>query len=66
MLFVFIFTAVGWIFRRDIELSNFIIPGWSSLLGVKDFVHDSTVAIISALLLFIIPTGEKDNKAKLF
>jgi sodium-dependent dicarboxylate transporter 2/3/5 len=64
VLFVFIFTAVGWIFRRDIELSNFIIPGWSSLLGVKDFVHDSTVAIISALLLFIIPTGEKDNKAK--
>jgi hypothetical protein len=26
----FIFTALGWIFRRDIELTNFIIPGWST------------------------------------
>lgn len=55
---VFVFTALGWIFRRDIELENFIIPGWSSLLGIKDYVHDSTVAIITALLLFSIPSGK--------
>jgi sodium-dependent dicarboxylate transporter 2/3/5 len=53
-----VFTALGWIFRRDIELENFIIPGWSSLLGIKDYVHDSTVAIITALLLFSIPSGK--------
>jgi sodium-dependent dicarboxylate transporter 2/3/5 len=64
VLAVFIFTALGWIFRRDIELNNFVIPGWSSILGVKDLVHDSTVAIISALLLFIIPTGEKEHRTK--
>ena len=55
---VFLFTALGWIFRRDIELENFIILGWSSLLGIKDYVHDSTVAIITALLLFSIPSGK--------
>jgi sodium-dependent dicarboxylate transporter 2/3/5 len=55
---VFLFTALGWIFRRDIVLENFIIPGWSSLLGIKDYVHDSTVAIITALLLFSIPSGK--------
>jgi len=58
VFYVFVFTALGWIFRRDIELENFIIPGWSSLLGIKDMVHDSTVAIIAALLLFSIPSGK--------
>jgi sodium-dependent dicarboxylate transporter 2/3/5 len=60
---VFLFTAIGWIFRRDIVLDNFVIPGWSSLLGIKDYVHDSTVAILSALLLFAIPSG-KSSKSK--
>lgn len=64
VLFVFVFTALGWIFRRDIELNSFIIPGWSSLLNIKDYVHDSTVAIFSALLLFTIPSGEKISKHK--
>ena len=56
---VFLFTAIGWIFRRDIDLDGFIIPGWSSLLGIADYVHDSTVAIVSAVLLFAIPSGNK-------
>ncbi len=60
---VFMFTALGWIFRRDIELDGFIIPGWSSLLGIKDYVHDSTVAIIAALLLFSIPSGKSKPSA---
>ncbi|GAA4268986.1 SLC13 family permease [Hyunsoonleella aestuarii] len=66
VLAVFIFTAVGWIFRRDIILDSFVIPGWSSVLGIKDYVHDSTVAIISALLLFAIPSGiaSQPNKPK--
>jgi hypothetical protein len=42
VLAVFIFTALGWIFRRDIELTT-TIPGWSTLPGVKDFVHDSAL-----------------------
>jgi sodium-dependent dicarboxylate transporter 2/3/5 len=61
---VFLFTAIGWIFRRDIVLDSFVIPGWSSLLGIKDYVHDSTVAIISALLLFMIPAGKSTKNKK--
>ena len=61
---VFVLTAVGWIFRRDIELNGFIIPGWSSILNIQEYVHDSTVAIISALLLFIIPSGEKNSDSR--
>lgn len=61
---VFLFTAIGWIFRRDIILDSFVIPGWSSLLGIKDYVHDSTVAILSALLLFAIPSGKSSKSEK--
>lgn len=66
VLIIFIFTALGWIFRRDIELGNFVIPGWSTLLGVKGYVHDSTVAIISAILLFAVPSGKpKETKKRI-
>ncbi|MGO4818738.1 SLC13 family permease [Flavobacterium sp. W22_SRS_FP1] len=61
---IFIFTAMGWIFRRDIELNSFVIPGWTSLVGFEDYIQDSTVAIISALLLFSIPSGDKICKSK--
>ena len=61
---VFVFTALGWIFRRDIELGSFVIPGWSTLLGIKDYVHDSTVAIVAALLLFSIPSGKLKSGPK--
>jgi sodium-dependent dicarboxylate transporter 2/3/5 len=62
VLAVFIFTALGWIFRRDIVLDQFVLPGWSALLGVSDYVHDSTVALISVLLLFAIPSGKSKNE----
>jgi sodium-dependent dicarboxylate transporter 2/3/5 len=64
VLMVFIFTAVGWIFRRDIALGDFVIPGWGTLLNISEYVHDSTVGILSALLLFIIPSGSEKAKTK--
>ena len=63
VLWVFIFTAIGWVFRRDFAFDNFVIPGWGSLLGVGEYVHDSTVALISCLLLFIIPAGTDTTKS---
>ncbi|MBN1598861.1 MAG: DASS family sodium-coupled anion symporter [Bacteroidales bacterium] len=58
-LTIFCLTALGWIFRKDIPLGAITIPGWSNLLGIDHMVHDSTVAIIGALLLFIIPVNLK-------
>jgi len=51
----FVLLALGWIFRRPITIESFTLPGWSSLLGVERMVHDSTVAIFVALLLFVTP-----------
>jgi sodium-dependent dicarboxylate transporter 2/3/5 len=56
-LFVFMFVALAWIFRRSIDLGAFVIPGWSNILGIDKYVHDSTVAIFGAILLFLIPVN---------
>ena len=61
-LAIFIFTALGWIFRKNINIGFATIPGWSNLLGVEKMVHDSTVAILSALLLFSIPVDIKKKE----
>jgi len=56
-LVVFCGTALGWIFRKDILIGSFRIPGWSDMLGIAEFVHDGTVALIGAIMLFLIPTS---------
>lgn len=55
-LAVFIFTSLGWIFRKDIEFGSFSLKGWGNLAGIGDYVNDSTVAMFGALVLFILPT----------
>ena len=57
VLGIFSLTAFGWIFRENINIGSFTIPGWSNLLGINEFIHDSTVAIFSAVLLFLIPVN---------
>jgi solute carrier family 13 (sodium-dependent dicarboxylate transporter), member 2/3/5 len=61
-LVIFCLTALGWIFRQDIQIGQVRIPGWASLLGIEKYVHDSTIAMIGALLLFVIPTDIKKNE----
>ena len=57
VLIVFLLTAFGWIFRRDWAIDQVVIPGWGTLLGVEEYVHDSTVAMLGALALFVLPSG---------
>lgn len=54
-------TAFLWIFREDLPLGAFTIPGWSSLLPLEVKAQDSTVAVLMALLLFFIPTSRRDG-----
>ena len=54
---IFIFTALAWIFRKNIDVGFFVVPGWSDLLGVNSFVNDATIAIFASVLLFSIPTN---------
>ena len=58
---VFVLTGLGWIFRKDLVFGPLTVTGWSSLLGVEDMVHDATVAVFSAVALFLIPTGSEQS-----
>ena len=66
VLAVFLFVALGWIFRKDISLGNVTILGWSRLLGLSKYVNDTTIAYIGVLMMFIIPTGNKINGKKTY
>ncbi len=52
-----------WIFRSEIVIQSLVIPGWEKLFAHPGYINDGTVAILFALLLFIIPSktqkGEK-------
>ena len=60
VLIVFGLTALLWMFRSNINLGAFTLPGWSSLFDDPRYIHDATVAIVMAVLPFIIPAGKKE------
>ncbi len=62
VLAVFAGAALLWVFRIDLTLGGFTLPGWSSLLPWPRFVDDGTVAITMASLLFFIPGRDADGK----
>jgi len=65
VLLIFIATVCLWIFRVDLNLGFIVIPGWAALLNLTDYFDDSTVAVISAVLLFIIPTKNSSQQNRL-
>ncbi len=61
VLVVFAGLVLLWVFRKGIVLGSVEIPGWSRLLKTPAYVNDGTVAIFMALLLFLIPSKEKQQ-----
>lgn len=55
VLSLFLITVILWCFREDISINQYYIPGWSDLLPWPEMVKDSTVAILMAILLLLIP-----------
>lgn len=56
---VFALTALLWIFRTDLNLGIFNIPGWSNIFSYSNYINDGTVAITMAFILFLIPSRER-------
>ncbi len=54
-------TGLLWIFRAPLDLGALYLPGWSRLFPVPGHVHDSTVAMAMAVLLFLLPSGGTDG-----
>jgi len=64
VLIVFSLTALLWIFRKDLPIGGFTIPGWSGWLPFGSLIDDGTIAITMALLLFLIPARRDPGGAK--
>jgi sodium-dependent dicarboxylate transporter 2/3/5 len=60
---IFCFTAVLWFTRETIDFGAFKLYGWSNIFPKKTFLHDSTVAVVMAVLLFIIPSKTEKGRA---
>lgn len=59
---VFTATSFLWIFRTDLNMGFLIIPGWSNIFLVPNFVDDGTIAITMASILFFIPSKNDHQK----
>ena len=64
VLMVFFVTALGWIFRKDLVFGDFVLPGWSTIIGASRYVHDATVGMVGVLLLFMVPSGNVESNGK--
>jgi solute carrier family 13 (sodium-dependent dicarboxylate transporter), member 2/3/5 len=62
---IFALTAFLWISRADFEIGNYQIKGWSALFSYPTFLSDGAVAVVMALLLFIIPSRQEPSRALL-
>ncbi len=56
VMIIFFLTAVAWIWRGDLLLGDFFLPGWTTLFHLKG-IHDGTIAMVAALLLFATPVN---------
>lgn len=58
---VFTLAALCWIFRKDIVIGGFTVPGWSRLFENAALINDGTIAIAAALVLFCIPSRNRQR-----
>lgn len=59
VMYVAALMILCWVWKEDQVLGSFTIPGWVGLVGLKGFVHDSTIAVAGALILFAMPDGKE-------
>ena len=61
---VFAAVALIWLTGSDLKLGGATVPGWRSLLDLKE-VKDEAVAIAGAVALFLLPSRERPGQALL-
>ena len=59
---VFISLAFLWLFRSNITVGGFTLPGWASLFNHPEYINDGTVAIMASVVLFFIPSKNKKGE----
>ncbi len=59
VLSIFTLLTAFWLFRADLNLGSFTLPGWASMFPESKFINDGTVAILMAVILFLIPSKRR-------
>lgn len=59
VLSIAILTVLCWVFKDDLVFGSVTVPGWTTVAGLKGYIHDSTIAMGSALLLFMLPANKE-------
>lgn len=62
VLVLFVVLILLWVFRKTLKFGVFTLPGWSTLFPEPGFINDGTIAIFVAILLFVIPSSDKEKK----
>ncbi len=56
-LLIFLATALAWVFRERKDIGGIVIPG---LADIAPAITDSTIAVIAAILLFVLTGTARD------
>jgi len=64
VLSVFLVTVFLWLFRKDLQIGSFALPGWSGLWDGFRSIDDGTIAIAMCLLLFMLPASSDNGNAR--
>ena len=62
---IFVSCMLLWFTRSDIVFETFTYRGWNHLFSDPKLVDDASVAILAALLLFLIPSKQNKGEALL-
>jgi len=63
--FLFGLCIVLWFTRADIDIGPYRFSGWDHLFKVPKYIDDSFVAVLAALLLFLIPSKKNRGESLL-
>jgi len=62
ILVLFTLFALLLIFKNDLTIGSFHLPGWSDLFPFKSYIKDGTIAMLIAVMLFVIPSSSARGK----
>lgn len=62
---IFISCILMWLTRADIDFGSFKFKGWNHVFIVPKYVDDAFVALLAALILFLVPSKANRGQALL-
>jgi solute carrier family 13 (sodium-dependent dicarboxylate transporter), member 2/3/5 len=62
---IFVSCILLWFTRADIDFGSFTFKGWNHIFIKPKYVDDAFVALLAALILFLVPSKKNKNEALL-